>query len=213
METPRPYTPADKARLILAVLFMAMILLVPAVVVPALLLGSFSFPGTSAGVAQAAENPTTHVAVDIMPVKPGGPAQNWPAYIASTSMTVPANTVITVTIRNFDLGDAALAADNPLRKVQGTIGGTASVDGQPYRALDPTKVAHTFTVPTLGINVPIPGDAPHNDSYLTVTFSFRTGKAGTYVFQCFAPCGTGNTGFDGPMASMAFMKGTLTVQG
>jgi hypothetical protein len=212
METPRPYTPADKARLILAVLFMATILLVPAIVVPAMLLGSLSLPGTS-GVAQAATNPTTHVALDIMPVKPGGPAQNWPAYIASTSMTVPANTLITVTIRNFDLGDAALAADNPLRKVQGTIGGTASFDGKPYMALDPTKVAHTFTIPKLGINVPIPGDAPNNDSYLTVTFSFRTGKAGTYVFQCFAPCGTGDIGFDGPMASMAFMKGTLTVQG
>jgi hypothetical protein len=212
METPRPYTAADKTRLILAVLFMAMILLVPAVVVPALM-GSFSFPGTSAGVAQAAANPTTHVTLDIMPVKPGGPAQNWPAYIASSSLTVPAHSVVTVTIRNFDLGDAALAADNPLRKVQGTIGGAASFDGQPYTALAPTKVAHTFTIPTLGINVPIPGDAPNNDSYLTVTFSFRTGKAGTYVFQCLAPCGTGDIGFDGPMASMAFMKGTLTVQG
>jgi heme/copper-type cytochrome/quinol oxidase subunit 2 len=96
--------------------------------------------------------------------------------------------------------------------VQGTINGTASVDGQQYRALDAAKVAHTFTIPQLGLNVPIPGDAPNNANYLTVTFSFRTGGSGTYTFQCFAPCGTGN-GFDGPMASMAYMKGTLTVQG
>jgi hypothetical protein len=108
--------------------------------------------------------------------------------------------------------DAALVSDSPLAKVQGTINGTASVDGQQYRALDVAKVAHTFTIPQLGLNVPIPGDASNDANYLTVTFSFRTGGAGTYTFQCFAPCGTGN-GFDGPMASMAYMKGTLTVQG
>ncbi len=214
METPRPYTSAQKARLILRVLSLAMILLVPAVVIPAMLAGpsGLRLPGQKLGVAQAAANTTTHVALDIMPVKPGGPAEDWPAYIAATSTTVPANTVITVTIRNFDLGDAALGPSSPFAKVRGTVDGTAQVDGQPYTALDPAKVSHMFTILPLGINVPIPGDAPNNDSYLTVTFSFRTGKAGTYTFQCFAPCGTGNTGFGGPMTTSAYMKGTLAVQ-
>jgi hypothetical protein len=155
---------------------------------------------------------TKHLAFDIVPAKAGGPAANWPAYVASTPLTVPANTVVTVTIRNFDLGDAALAPNSPLAHVEGTVGGGAMVDGKAYAALDPAKVAHTFTIPLLGLNVPLPGDAPNNASYLTVTFSFRTHGAGTFLFQCLAPCGTG-TGFGGPMQSMAYMRGTLTVQG
>jgi hypothetical protein len=186
---------------------------VVAVATLAILAGPGALQGirTSPRVASAAAATTTHVALDIMPAKPGGPAENWPAYIASSPLTVPANRVITVTIRNFDLGDAALANGSPLAKVQGTLGGAATFDGRPYTALDSTKVAHTFTIPQLGLNVPIPGDAPDHTGYLTVTFSFRTGRAGTYTFECFAPCGTGS-GFDGPMASMAYMKGTLTDQ-
>ena len=68
-------------------------------------------------------------------------------------------------------------------------------------SLLPQETANKYTVLALR----------RNDGYLTVTFSFRTGRAGTYTFECFAPCGTGN-GFNGPMASMAYMKGTLTVQ-
>ena len=189
----------------------AIAFVVAALAATAIMLGPAMFPSSS-HVASAASATTTHLAFDILPAKPGGPDENWPAYMASTATTVPDNHTITVTIRNFDLGDAALANDSPLAKVQGTVGETASFDGHPYSALDPAKVAHTFTVPQLGLNVPIPGDAPNNATYLTVTFSFRTGSAGTYTFECLAPCGTG-TGFDGPMASMAYMKGTITVQG
>lgn len=212
METPRPYTAAGKVRLITSVLTMAVVLLVPAITVGLMAAGAskLHLSGSPATSAQAAANTTTHVALDIMPVKPGGPSANWPAYMPSTPLTVPANTVVTVTIRNFDLGDAPLSASSPFSKVQGTIDGTATVDGKQYAALDPTKVAHTFTIPQLKVNVPIPGDAPNNDSFLTVTFSFRTGKAGVYTFECLAPCGT-DSGFGGPMASMAYMKGTLTV--
>ncbi len=179
----------------------------------AILLGLAALQSSPPSVktAAAAQPVTTHLALDILPVKPGGPSQNWPAYVASTSLTVPANTLVTVTIRNFDLGDATMAPGSPLLTVQGTAGNSATVDGQPYAALGATQVAHTFTSPQLGLNVPIPGDAHQNASSLTVTFAFRTGRAGSYVFQCYAPCGTGENGFAGPMASMAYMRGTLTV--
>jgi hypothetical protein len=207
METPQSYTPAEKARFILIVVFAAGALLT-IVALPVLLLPSLGQPGRIS----AASITTRRVALDIMPVKAGGPAQNWPAYVASTPLRVPANTVVTVTIRNFDLGDAALTPDSPLARVEGTVGGVAIADGKTYTALDPAKVAHTFTIPQLGLNVPIPGDAVNNASYVAVTFSFRTHGAGSYIFQCLAPCGTG-TGFGGPMQSMAYMRGTLTVQG
>lgn len=207
METSRGYTPAEQARFIIITLIASGVLLT-LVVLPALLLPR----GGQHNTVGAAPATTRHVALDILPVKAGGPAEDWPAFVASTSLSVPANTVVTVTIRNFDLGDAALTPNSPLARVAGTVGGVASVDGVTYTALDPAKVAHTFTIPQLGINVPIPGDAPDNASYLTVTFSFRTHGAGSYLFQCLAPCGTGN-GYYGPMQSMAYMRGTLTIAG
>lgn len=207
METSRGYTPAEQARFIIITLIASGVLLT-LVVLPALLLPR----GGQHHTVGAAPATTRHVALDILPVKAGGPAEDWPAFVASTSLSVPANTVVTVTIRNFDLGDAALTPNSPLARVTGTVGGVASVDGVTYTALDPAKVAHTFTIPQLGINVPIPGDAPDNASYLTVTFSFRTHGAGSYLFQCLAPCGTGN-GYYGPMQSMAYMRGTLTIAG
>lgn len=206
MDTPRSYTTAEKVRVVVFVLLSAGVLLTIAAL-PTLLDHALGGQGR----VSASAITTQHLALDIMPVKVGGPADNWPAYVASTSLSVPANSVVTVTIRNFDLGDAALTPNSPLARVQGTIDGVAVVDGKSYTALDPAKVSHTFTVPSLGLNVPIPGDAPSDATYLTVTFSFRTHGAGAYVFECLAPCGTG-TGFDGPMQSMAYMKGTVTVR-
>ncbi len=155
---------------------------------------------------------TTHLTLDIQPVKPGGPADNWPAYMATSSTALPANTVVTVTIRNFDLGDDTLAPGSPLLSVQGTTNGAATMDGKSYTSLDAKHIAHTFTIPQLNLNVPISGDPVGDAKDVTVTFSFRTPqKAGTYTYQCFVPCGTGSNGFGGPMATSGYMRGTITV--
>ena len=155
---------------------------------------------------------TTHLTFDIMPVKPGGPAQQWPAYIATSPTVLPANSVVTVTIRNFDLGDDSLPAGSPMLRVRGTTDGAATMDGKAYASLDAQHIAHTFTIPQLDLNVPISGDAAGDADNVTVTFSFRTPqKPGTYTFQCYVPCGTGTSGFEGPMAMSGYMQGTLTV--
>ncbi|HEU5345614.1 MAG TPA: hypothetical protein VFU60_14810 [Ktedonobacterales bacterium] len=160
----------------------------------------------------AASATTTHLTLDILPVRPGGPDDNWPAYMATSLTALPANTVVTVTIRNFDLGDDAVPANYPMLTVQGTIGGVAYVNGKSYSGLDATHMSHTFTISALHLNVPIPGDAVGDATNVPVTFSFRTpAKAGTYTFQCYVPCGTGSSGFDGPMATMGYMRGTITV--
>lgn len=209
MDTTRTYSQSEKR--LLTIITVATTVLAAAATALILVLGGTGLAFNRPISAAAPRQVTTNLKLDILPVKPGGPAENWPAYMPASSMTVPANTVVTVTIRNFDLGDAALSAGSPLAKVTGTVDGSASFDGRSYRSLDPAKVAHTFTIPQLGINVPIPGDAPNGASYLTVTFSFQAGKAGHYTFQCYAPCGTGMSGWDGPMASMTYMRGTLTV--
>lgn len=155
---------------------------------------------------------STHIALDIMPVKPGGPAQNYAAYLPSTSLSVPAHATITVVIRNFDLDAVSVPSGAPYLRVAGTVGGVAYMDGTPYSTLNRSGVAHTFTVPALNINVPIPVHTSAGRSYVTVTFSFRTGSAGTFAWKCIAPCGEGPDGQTGPMADDAYMRGTLFVQ-
>lgn len=137
--------------------------------------------------------------------------KDWPAY-SPENLVIPQYSYVTITIRNFDLGDTPLPANSPYNKVQGTIGGNASVDGKIYSSLSKDKVAHTFTVSGLNLNVPIPGDGQKGASYITVTFTIKTGAAGTYTFQCYDPCGSGMSGWNGPMMTPGYMTGTVTVQ-
>jgi hypothetical protein len=147
------------------------------------------------------------VRLDITLNQPGMKA-DWPAY-SPNNLTVPANSLVTVTLHDYDLGNTPLPEGSPFTSVQGTVGSVAYLNGHPYTSLAREKIAHTFTIPELHLNVPFPGDGKESD---IITFTFRTGKAGSYMFQCFDPCGTGSSGFDGPMSSKGYMMGMLTVQ-
>lgn len=153
------------------------------------------------------------VALDILPVKPGGPAEDYAAYVPSTVLRVPASSLVTITIRNFDLDATPLPDGSSYTRVQGTVGGIAFADGMAYGALARSAIAHTFTVPALHLNVPIPGRAAAGKRYVTVTFRVRTGNVGAYEWRCFAPCGDGPDGQAGPMADERYMRGTLVVEG
>ena len=156
-----------------------------------------------------AAQPEKHVQakLDIIINQPGM-QKDWPAY-SPNNLVVPANSLVTVTLHDYDLGDTPLPNNTPFATVQGAVGGVAYLNGKAYASLAPDKIAHTFTIPQLNINVPLPGDGKESDS---ISFTFHTGKAGTYNFQCFDPCGTGSTGWEGPMATKGYMIGTLTVQ-
>jgi hypothetical protein len=167
---------------------------------------------TTTPVAHAAPR-AQHVRVNLnIIINQPGYQKNWPAYAPST-IVVPAHSLVTVTIRNYDLGDTPLFKGSPFNTVQGVVGDVAYADGHAYAALAPEKVAHTFTVPQLHISVPVPGDTMTGKPYVQVSFTFRTGAAGSYYFQCFDPCGTGSNGFEGPMLTKGYMVGTLMVQG
>lgn len=156
--------------------------------------------------------PSSAIHLTIVAQRPGSSVDG-PAYTPSTNLTLPANSTVTITIVNADPGDTSLPAGSPFGKVTGVIGGQASVDGIGYSQLALDKVAHTFTVPSLGVNVPIPGDVPAGKSTIAVTFSFKTGAAGTYMWQCMDPCGGDPNGWGGPMAMRGYMMGTITVVG
>jgi hypothetical protein len=139
----------------------------------------------------------------------------------STVWRLPAHATVHVTVYNFD---GASGLRNPLLgRPQGLVG-PELVDGKPLEVMPPDQPSHTFAVPELGILVPIapvPDDAKNpcdfapcdlSLSHRTVTFTFRTGRAGHYRWQCFVPCAAGFVyGFGGPMQTIGYMDGFLDV--
>jgi hypothetical protein len=155
----------------------------------------------------------------------GGREPDWVSYGPTTTLTVPRNSLVTVTISQYDGGEPIT---NPyFARVQGTVGGTETVNGKTVTKVDPETIGHTFTIhaaPTaqdpLFVNAPLPAlpdDAPlaAGSDYpkpIEVTFSFRTKGPGKYVWNCEFPCGDGfYAKFGGPMSTRGYMSGTLNV--
>jgi len=160
----------------------------------------------------------------------GAPQIDWVTYCPSTHLEVPANSVITVVISNYD--GATTLANDYFRQVHGTVGDVELVNNKPMSGLDADKISHTFTLQSVPdtsypifVSVPIaavPDDAPtpvtiNGNSYPKpniISFQFRTGPAGTYVWHCYDPCGEDREppfGFSGAMSTTGYMAGTLTV--
>ena len=193
---------------------------------------------TVVGKAQTPEGELTHATLDLS-IFPGAtdaqPAPQTgifsgeatlggPFYNPSTSLQVPAHSLVTVTVKQYDTGGEIY---NPfLATVSGTVDGTANYDGKVLKGIDPKNVAHTFTIhqfpentqPYLFVSVPFPAH-PDDEPNLangfpppyTITFSFITGGPGTYVWNCQFPCGSGYMQFGGPMSTRGWMAGTLAV--
>jgi hypothetical protein len=159
------------------------------------------------------------------------PFPDWVSYLArdgsgrwqhTTIYKVPARTLVKVTIYQFD---TATGLRNPfLAQVRGTIGDVAMINGRPTSVVDPTSPGHTFSIPDLNVNVPLPGvganapnqcsvaPCPLSDAHVTISFSFRAPGPGTYRWQCFVPCGAGTLfGNGGPMQTIGYMDGLMEV--
>ncbi|MDA8057061.1 MAG: hypothetical protein M0032_03670 [Actinomycetota bacterium] len=139
----------------------------------------------------------------------------WPRYVPD-GFTAPAGATVVLTIVNHDDGTAPLPPASPWGQVWGadatfgeTTGGTELVDGQPVHAVPNDEVSHTFTIPGLLVNVPVPA-ASSSAHPVTVTFTFRVTKKGTFHWLCTAPCGSGATGMGGAMNTNAWMEGYVT---
>ncbi len=165
-----------------------------------------------------------------------GPHPEWVSYLTespggqwvhTTLWNLPAHTRIDVTLLQYDSG-------SPLRnqswgQITGTAGDVATYNGKPESVINSNDAAglgvgHTFTVPTLGINVPLVGissdaknpcgSAPCTSNYdhNVIKFSFETPGPGRYPWQCFVPCGLGYLfGNGGPMQTVGYMGGFLEV--
>jgi hypothetical protein len=145
-------------------------------------------------------------------------------WVHTTLFQVPAHTKVNVTIYNYDSGSPL--RNQQLGQVSGTAGNVASLNGKQFRVINSNAgngVGHTFSIPTLGINVPLYGNngnanlcaaAPctTKSPNQVIRFSFTTPGAGNYRWQCFVPCGLGYLfGNGGPMSTVGYMGGFMKV--
>lgn len=182
-------------------------------------------------VSAVAQGQTAHLTLQTVPSYGHAPDPDWVSYLAqdsrghwqhTTIYKVPAHTLVTVTVYQFD---TATGLRNPfLAQVRGTQGGVAVFNGRPAAVLDPDSASHTFTIPDLGVSVPLPGvpdDAKNQcsaapctlaEAHTTITFSFMSPGKGTYRWQCFVPCAAAFIfGNGGPMQTIGWMSGELEV--
>ena len=67
-----------------------------------------------------------------------------------------------------------------------------------------STLAHTFTIPSLGVNIPVVGGD-------TVMAYLRFDQTGVFQWFCQTPCGLGPTGTLGAMSQAGWMEGQITV--
>jgi hypothetical protein len=141
-----------------------------------------------------------------------GEHPNWVGYLPTTFFKVPPNATLRITISQQD--GASGARNAYLGLVRGTVGDSMTVNGKTMQAIDPTMMAHSFTVPDLGVSVPLLGvadNAPAGASN-TIVFSFKVPAKGVFHWQCFVPCAAGTLyGNGGPMQTLGFMDGQIEV--
>lgn len=154
-----------------------------------------------------------------------GDNQGWVTYWPTTNLTVPAHSLVTITIQNYDTATPLL--NSFYGTPQGVLPSSFTVDGKPGGSVNSDDISHTFTIhgipnatqPWLYVSVPVTavsGDAPTDEAGMpnkpvVTTFSFMTQGPGTYAWQCFDPCGSNYDGFGGPMETRGYMSGTFTV--
>ncbi len=142
-----------------------------------------------------------------------GEHPNWVGYLPTTYLKVPAGAVVHMTIDQQD-GQSGLRNEY-FGLVRGTINDEMTLNGKVVQAIDPATAAHTFTVPDLGVSVPLEGvadNAPANAQNV-IQFDFVVpDKPGLFRWQCFVPCAAGTLyGNGGPMQALGYMAGELQV--
>jgi heme/copper-type cytochrome/quinol oxidase subunit 2 len=148
-------------------------------------------------------------------------AQDQPGYFvvgpngleSSAKIALPVNRTIELVIVNYDDGNASFTQPN-INAVTGTIGNNIFIanndninssessnalilqGGQTVSSIPADAVAHTFSVPSLGLNIPV-------ELSSTVVAYFKIAHAGDFTWFCLTACG------DAAMQTAGWMTGTL----
>jgi len=146
-------------------------------------------------------------------------------WVHTTVFQVPQHARINVTIYNYDSGSPL--RNQQIGQVSGTSGNVALLNGKAFRVINSNNgngVGHTFSIPSIGLNVPLYGNngnanlcgaAPctFSSPHQIIRFSFTSPGSGSYRWQCFVPCGLGYLfGNGGPMSTLGYMGGFMQVE-
>jgi hypothetical protein len=197
----------------------------------ALYLWGYLFGGTPAAISAVMQNGSASLTLQTVPSYGNAPYPDWVSYLGkdasghwkhTTIYQVPAHTLVHVTVYQYDT--ATGLRNNFLGQVRGTQGSTETYNGKTLTNVDPDLASHTFTVPDLGISVPLPGVGSNAknqcsvapctlaEAHTTITFTFMSPKKGIYRWQCFVPCAAGfYFGNGGPMQTIGWMSGEIKV--
>jgi len=135
---------------------------------------------------------------------------------SSANISLPAKTLIELTIVSYDTPTPNSTAAEA--KVTGTVGNSMYVINSTLASMaDPTMkwganvssvpvdtLAQTFSIPSLGINVPVPGGD------MVTTYLYFNQK-GVFQWLCLTPCGFGPNGGNGAMTAPGWMQGQVTI--
>lgn len=141
---------------------------------------------------------------------------------SSAQIYLPAHRLIKLVIVNYDDGSANLSkqeyanvagtVNNQITVVNNTMmNSTMGASGIQIRgaeavsSLPASVIAHTFTIPSLGINIPVA-------TLSTVVAYFTVNSSGTYSWFCMTACGSGSNGLGGAMKTPGWMTGSVVVQ-
>ncbi len=140
---------------------------------------------------------------------------------SSANISLPAHKLIKLVIVNYDDGGANLTSpqyeavtgtvnnvvtevnNNNINSSQG-LSGIQISGGQNVSSVSPDNIAHTFTIPQIGLNIPIEPSS-------TVSAYFTLNQTGTFTWFCMTECGAGATGILGAMATAGWMTGSVTI--
>ncbi len=155
----------------------------------------------------------------------GGPHPDWVTFCPTTEFAIPAHSLVTIQVEQYDGGEKL--RNDYFAKVHGTIDGFATINGEPFNAIAPNTVGHTFTIhgvsspsqALLFVSVPLQAadeEVLGENGYPVpnlIEFSFYTEGPGTYFWNCEFPCGDGTyADFGGPMSTQGYMAGRITVK-
>lgn len=139
---------------------------------------------------------------------------------SSANISLPAHQLIKLTIVCYDDGPADLTgaqyaavagtqgnvvteiSDDNVNSSQGASGIQVN-GGVTVSSVNSSDIAHTFTIPQLGINIPVMPSS-------TVVAYFTIDQTGTFSWFCMTACGSGPDGLQGAMTTPGWMTGSVT---
>ena len=103
------------------------------------------------------------------------------------NVTVPAGVLVRFVISNLDNAvnlNFTEHASTSFTIYNDTTGGYVALRYSEGQLVSRLPVGHTFTIPSLGVDIPLPPDT-------MVTFTYTFSAPGAYEYVCMAPCGSG----------------------